>query len=49
MYKDGSIKDVPYVEVPWSWETKKEALIDAVQGTLEGYRKGKGVFVFGDT
>ena len=46
MYRDGSFKDVPYVEVPWSWETKKEELIDAVQGTLEGYRKGKGVFVY---
>ena len=49
MYRKKTFKDVPYVEVPWSWETKKEELVDAVQGTLEGYRKGKGVFVFGDT
>ena len=42
-------KDVPMVEVPWNWDTKKEELVDAVQGTLEGYRKGKGIFIFGDT
>ncbi len=37
------------VEVPWSYETKKGELLDAVQGTLEGFRKGKGIFKFGDT
>ena len=47
--REGKFKDVPMQEVPWSWETKKEELVDAVQGTLEGFRKGKGIFVFGDT
>ncbi|KAL8828863.1 MAG: hypothetical protein Q9170_006418 [Blastenia crenularia] len=49
LIRERKFKDVPMVEVPWSWETKKEDLLDAVQGTLEGYRKGKGVFKFGDT
>jgi len=49
MMRRGEFTDVPMVEVPWNWETGKEELVDAVQGTLEGYRKGKGVFMFGDT
>ncbi|KAL8699355.1 MAG: hypothetical protein Q9201_006048 [Fulgogasparrea decipioides] len=49
LIRKGKFKDVPMVEVPWSWETKKEELLDAVQGTLEGFRKGKGIFKFGDT
>ncbi|KAI9873587.1 MAG: mitochondrial 2-enoyl thioester reductase [Pleopsidium flavum] len=47
--REGKFKDVPVQEVPWNWETKKEELVEAVQGTLEGFRKGKGVFVFGDS
>ncbi|MCJ1321663.1 mitochondrial 2-enoyl thioester reductase [Xylographa vitiligo] len=49
MIRRGEFKDTPTVEVPWEWATGAEALVDAVQGTLEGYRKGKGVFVFGET
>ncbi|KAI4131820.1 MAG: hypothetical protein LQ341_006333 [Variospora aurantia] len=49
LIREGNFKDVPMVEVPWSWETKKEDLLDAVQGTLDGFRKGKGIFKFGDT
>ncbi|KAL8912602.1 MAG: hypothetical protein Q9171_002404 [Xanthocarpia ochracea] len=49
LIRGGRFKDVPMVEVPWSYETKKEELLDAVQGTLEGFRKGKGIFNFGDT
>lgn len=49
LIREGKLKDVPMVEVPWSYETKKEELLDAVQGTLEGFRKGKGIFKFGDT
>ena len=45
----GEFQDTPMVEVKWDWDTGKDVLVDAVQGTLEGYRKGKGVFVFGDT
>ncbi|KAL8894791.1 MAG: hypothetical protein Q9207_008410 [Kuettlingeria erythrocarpa] len=49
LIREKKFKDVPMVEVPWSYETKKEELVDAVQGTLEGFRKGKGIFKFGDT
>ncbi len=48
MMRKGEFRDGPVVEVPWGWGTEKRSLVDAVQGTLEGYRKGKGVFVFGD-
>lgn len=49
MMRAGTFKDTPVVEVRWEWGTGREELVDAVQGTLEGYRRGKGVFVFGDT
>ena len=49
LIRKGEFRDVPMVEVPWNWDTKKEELVNAVQGTLEGFRKGKGVFIFGDT
>lgn len=49
LIRRGDFKDVPMVEVPWNWDTKQEELIAAVQGTLDGFRKGKGVFVFGET
>ncbi|KAL8823577.1 MAG: hypothetical protein Q9191_005731 [Dirinaria sp. TL-2023a] len=49
LIRQGDLKDVPMVEVPWNWDTKKEALVEAVQNTLEGYRKGKGIFIFEDT
>ncbi len=47
--KKGEFKDVPTVECRWDWETEGEVLKSAVSGTLEGFRAGKGVFVFGDT
>lgn len=47
--REGKFKDIPVTEVPWEWETNVETLRDAAQGTLEGFRKGKGVFVFGET
>ena len=47
--RKGQFKDVPMQKIEWSWETKGEGLIEAVQGTLEGFRGGKGVFVFGET
>lgn len=49
LIREGDLKDAPMVEVRWSWDTKKEVLVEAVQNTLEGYRKGKGIFVFEDT
>ena len=47
--REGKFKDMPVQEVKWQWDTKQDVLIDAVQGTLEGFRSGKGIFVFGDT
>jgi mitochondrial enoyl-[acyl-carrier protein] reductase / trans-2-enoyl-CoA reductase len=53
MVREGRFADVPVEEVRWD-ESKgtgtgqEEMLKEAVQGTLEGYRKGKGVFVFGE-
>lgn len=47
--REGKFKDTPFAEVRWDHNTKEEVLKDAVQGTLEGFRGGKGVFVFGET
>ncbi|EON65250.1 hypothetical protein W97_04487 [Coniosporium apollinis CBS 100218] len=47
--REGKFRDVPWQKVEWEWETKQETLVEAVRGTLEGFRKGKGVFVFGKT
>ncbi|GAB7351402.1 hypothetical protein MBLNU459_g2076t2 [Dothideomycetes sp. NU459] len=49
LMRQGKFKDTPFQEVPWSYDTKKESLVEAVQGTLEGFRSGKGVFVFSNT
>ncbi|KAI1854371.1 hypothetical protein JX265_012540 [Neoarthrinium moseri] len=49
LVRDGKFKDTPVVDVPWGWDTEESVLREAVQGTLEGFRKGKGVFVFGET
>jgi mitochondrial enoyl-[acyl-carrier protein] reductase / trans-2-enoyl-CoA reductase len=49
MTREGRFKDVPVEEVKWAWETGEDELKKTVQGTLEGYRKGKGVFVFAET
>lgn len=55
MMRAGRFRDVPVTEVRWdpevgtkAGEDKAEQLKDAVQSTLEGYRKGKGVFVFAE-
>lgn len=39
----------PRAEVQWDWDTKQEMLLEAVSGTLTGYRNRKGIFIFGDT
>ncbi|KAI5925811.1 alcohol dehydrogenase superfamily, zinc-containing protein [Camillea tinctor] len=49
LVRAGKLTDVPVVEVPWEWDTEEGVLREAVQGTLEGFRQGKGVFVFKDT
>lgn len=49
LMRAGKFKDVPVQEVKWDWETEEETLRKAVQEGLQGFRKGKGVFVFGET
>lgn len=47
--RQGKFQDIPMQPVHWNRGTKQEELVDAVQGTLDGYRSGKGIFMFGDT
>ncbi|PSS28102.1 hypothetical protein M430DRAFT_113527 [Amorphotheca resinae ATCC 22711] len=49
MTRLGMFKDVPVQQLTWDWSTEESVLKDAVQGTLGGFRAGKGVFVYGDT
>lgn len=49
LIREGKFRDVPVEEVKWDWETEEGGLRDAVQQGLQGFRKGKGVFIFGDT
>lgn len=48
MTREGRFKDVPVQEVKWTQGTEEAVLKEAVAGTLGGFRKGKGVFVFGE-
>ncbi|KAF2148213.1 trans-2-enoyl-CoA reductase-like protein [Myriangium duriaei CBS 260.36] len=47
--REGKFKDIPVQEVEWTRNTPQDTLISAVQGTLGGFRAGKGVFMFRDT
>lgn len=47
--REGKFRDTPMVPLRWEWGTKAEELVEAVQGTLGGFRAGKGIFVFGET
>lgn len=49
LIREGKFSDVPSQEIRWDWGTDEKVLKEAVQGTLEGFRAGKGVFMFGDT
>jgi mitochondrial enoyl-[acyl-carrier protein] reductase / trans-2-enoyl-CoA reductase len=49
LMREGKFKAAPVQEVQWDWETEEKTLQQAVQGTLEGFRSGKGLFVFKDT
>lgn len=49
LVRKGKFKDVPVEEVKWDWETEESVLRDAVSGETKGFRKGKGIFVFGDS
>lgn len=47
--RQGKFKDIPVQECRWDRDTGVDVLRSAVQGTLGGFRAGKGVFVFGET
>lgn len=49
LIRDGKFHPGPAQDIPWSWDTPAETLTAAVSGTLEGFRAGKGIFVFKDT
>ncbi|KAL3433387.1 hypothetical protein BDV09DRAFT_112064 [Aspergillus tetrazonus] len=42
----GKFKDIPVEEAKWKWDTDATELATAVQGTLSGYRGGKGLLKF---
>ncbi|KAJ5639882.1 uncharacterized protein N7484_007744 [Penicillium longicatenatum] len=42
----GRFKDIPVDDVKWSWESEGAELAESVQGTLGGYRSGKGVLTY---
>jgi len=44
--RENKFADVPLQEVRWMADTTEETLKEAAQGTLEGFRAGKSVFVF---
>ncbi|RMZ20796.1 hypothetical protein D0859_15188 [Hortaea werneckii] len=43
--RQGKFADIPMDPVKWEHNTKQDELVNAVQGTLEGYRSGKGIFM----
>ncbi|KAI9929784.1 hypothetical protein ASPWEDRAFT_51735 [Aspergillus wentii DTO 134E9] len=42
----GKFKDIPAEDIKWKWDTDGSELAAGVQGTLSGYRSGKGLFKF---
>ncbi|OJJ45526.1 hypothetical protein ASPZODRAFT_17742 [Penicilliopsis zonata CBS 506.65] len=46
MTRAGRFKDIPVDEFKWKWDTEESQIREAVQGTLGGFRSGKGVLVF---
>jgi mitochondrial enoyl-[acyl-carrier protein] reductase / trans-2-enoyl-CoA reductase len=49
MTREGRFKDIPVEKIRWDWDTKEKTLKEVVQGTLDGFGKGKNVFVFEET
>ncbi|PQE07402.1 putative enoyl-[acyl-carrier- ] reductase mitochondrial precursor protein [Rutstroemia sp. NJR-2017a WRK4] len=49
LIRGGEFRDVPVEEMVWEWGTEEGVLKEKVGGTLQGFRGGKGVFVFGET
>ncbi|KAN0073227.1 hypothetical protein V8E54_008447 [Elaphomyces granulatus] len=48
LVRDGKFKDIPVQEIKWRSGTDGTDLVEAAQGTLRGFRPGKGIFVFDD-
>lgn len=49
LIRSRQFRDVPVEETRWDWDTDEATLRSAVQNSLQGFRKGKAVFAFGDT
>lgn len=49
LMRQGKFQDTPMQPLQWDRSTGQDELVSAVQGTLEGFRSGKGIFVFGET
>ncbi|RDA94701.1 hypothetical protein CP533_6713 [Ophiocordyceps camponoti-saundersi (nom. inval.)] len=49
LIREDKFRDAPVRHVRWDWDTKEDVLCAAAQAGLEGFRDGKGIFVFGDT
>ena len=47
--RQGRFKDIPVQQCNWGWKTEADTLKSAVEGTLSGFRPGKGVLVFEET
>ena len=47
--REGKFKEARWHECKWEWGTAEDTLKEAVQGTMDGFRGGKGIFVFSDT
>lgn len=47
--RQGKFQDTPTQPVEWTQTTTQDDLVNVVQGTLEGFRSGKGILVFRDT
>lgn len=42
----GKFKDIPVDKVEWNWNSEGPELAAGVQGTLTGFRSGKGLFTY---
>ncbi|RMJ24237.1 reductase [Aspergillus sp. HF37] len=42
----GKFKDIPVDKVEWNWNSEGPELAEGVQGTLTGFRSGKGLFTY---
>lgn len=49
LLRTGQFTAGPADRIEWTWDTPADTLKQAVAGTLDGFRHGKGIFVFKDT